>query len=375
MKRNYGGIKIYQAAILLVLAVIGIGVGSFYDLSIAEKFFSSNNLFGKIFNAVGSLPAYALVGDSGILLYFYFKNSGSKNRDCIAYFFLIALPLFSGALWGYDVLTDFASKTFYAIGLGIVIIAFLDAGFYFFAKGCDRAEGYKDAIAILFSAFIVIVLVYVLKKAVVRPRYLFLLDNGLGYYQPWYDFASTLKTTFSGNAFTSLLNSWPSGHAAMAGFGILYVLTAKLNKKTSGKETIFFLTSFLWMVLVAFARMSDGHHFLSDVSWGILIGSGFSVLTAVLIFGTRPELEMAIAKNLKWNKGLKGKHAFKWNEWLINKTQKRETLVIDDREFLAIRRANNIKKISAASVRPSFKLSKKKKSAKPGSNSDFGGLN
>ena len=370
MKRNFGGIKTYQIVLLIALALFGILVGSFYDLSLAEKFFYPGNLFGKALDAVGSLPGYALLGASGILLYFFFKNSGPKWRDYLAYGFLVGLPIIAGALWGYDVLGDFVSKILYAVGLGIAIVAVLDSAFYFFAKGCDRVEGYKDAVAILFSAFVVIVLVYVLKKSVVRPRYLFLADNGIGYFQPWYVFSSSIASIFSGDEYSALLNSWPSGHAAMAGFGVLFVLLAKLNKKTAGKETIFFFASLFWIIFVALARMSDGHHFLSDVSWGVLIGSGFSFLTIVLVYGARPELDKAIAANVKFDSLTKGRRRWKWDEWLLHKTQNRESLTFDSREYLAIRRANNAEQRTSTSSRPSFKLSKTKKSAKDDPNSD-----
>gem|GEM_PF-1455692 len=375
MKRNYGGIKTYQIAILIALAILGILVGSFYDLSLAEKFFYPGNLFGKVFDAVGSLPGYALIGAGGILLFFFFKNSGPKWRDYLAYGFLVVLPILAGALWGYDVLGDFVSKTLYAVGLGIVAVAILDAAFFFFAKGCDRVEGYRDAVVILFSAFVVIILVYVLKKTVTRPRYLFLADNGVNYFQPWYVFSSSVTSIFSGSEYSPLLNSWPSGHAAMAGFGILFVLLAKLNKNTAGKETIFFFVSLFWIILVALARMSDGHHFLSDVSWGLLIGSGFSALTTVLVFGARPELEQAIAANVKFDNLAKDRRQWKWDEWLLHKTQNRESLTFDSREYLALRRANNAAKKAPVSSRPSFKLAKTNKSAKDHPNSDNGAIN
>jgi membrane-associated phospholipid phosphatase len=359
MRKSFGGLKGSEMLLALALAVLGIALGSFFDLPLAHYFYFAGNPFGLVFDAIGSLPGYALVGAAGVFLWLALKGSAKKGQEALACAFLILGPLAAGALWGYDVLGDFFSSSLMAMAGGVIIVAAIDAGLYFLVKDADKTSLLKDAFAILLAGMLTIALVFTLKTAITRPRYLFLISNGDAFFVPWYDFSSDLRTSFPDS---TLLNSFPSGHAALAGVGLLYPLLAKENRRTKGKESLFFYAALAWLLLTAAARMSDGHHFLSDVSWGALIGGGFSCLSAFLIFGEDKELAKALALNERMVSA-EGR-VYGWREWRLHKAAARKEVLVPARRFLAARRANNRSPFDREADRPSFKLGKTGPNAK-----------
>ena len=128
----------------------------------------------------------------------------------------------------------------------------------------------------------------------------------------------------------TFIASAPSGHTMLSALGMGSVLLAKNHKKTQGKEWVFALASLLWTLIVAIGRMSDGHHFLSDVSWSMLIGFAFIAFFA-FVFGQRyPEFEKKETK----------RHHYRWNEALISRKENFNTIIVDQRAFQHLRRKN-----------------------------------
>jgi len=286
MKKKIAGIHLYDFAIVLVLALIAILLGTFRDLQISTSLAHVGNIFGKIFAVVGKYPGYLIFGSAGILFYVYKKDDEEKGSKAWAYAFLIAIPLAVGALYGYDDLTELISNKIAAIFVGALAIGAGEVGMYFLFRHANKEAAYNAGMTFLFSAVLVFVTTYLLKNAALRPRYSWLVSvNHLDYYQTWYAFNSSIKEANS-TVDSSNFMSWPSSHVAMASIAVLAALFPKLNKKLEGKEGLCFLAAALWTLIVAIARVSDGSHFLSDVGWGALIGTGFSLLVASLVYPT-----------------------------------------------------------------------------------------
>lgn len=284
MKKKIIGIPLIDFALVLALALVAIIVGTFKDLQISESLAHVGNYFGKIFAIVGKYPGYLLLGSSGILFYVYKKNDAEKGSKAWAYAFLVALPLVAGALYGYDDIQEFITNKIAAILVGVLAIAVGEIGLYFLFRNADKEEAYNAGMCFLFSAVLVFVTTYLLKNAALRPRYSWLVSSGdLTNYRTWYAFDSSVREANS-TVDSSSFMSWPSSHVAMASVASLSVLFPRLNKKLAGKEWLFFLAAVIWSVIVAAARVSDGSHFLSDVGWGALIGTGFPLLVASLVY-------------------------------------------------------------------------------------------
>ncbi|MCI2111547.1 MAG: phosphatase PAP2 family protein [Bacilli bacterium] len=292
-------------ALLLVFAAL-IAVGTVYDLRISEAFVRLGNPFGMAFALIGKYPAYALLGASGIL--FFLSRRGKKGAfgQAVSFLLLFGLPLIAGALYGYDDIHESLSSAALSCLLGIAGLAPAEIGLYFLFRNAEGKEAFNAGMAFFFSFVIVLALCFLLKSAASRPRYLFLvsMEGGTRYYQPWYSFNNAVREAFPDENPSSFA-SWPSAHAALASLAVLTALFPRLNGKLKGKGAYFFLIGEIWALLVALARLSDGSHFLSDVSWGALIGTGIGTLVAYLIYGRG--FERKEGKPLRKTKRVKAK--------------------------------------------------------------------
>jgi membrane-associated phospholipid phosphatase len=70
---------------------------------------------------------------------------------------------------------------------------------------------------------------------------------------------------------------------------VLSALLCELNPKLEKKSRYFVYGSILWTLIVSAARLSDGHHFVSDVAFGAFFGSLFAMLVAYLVYLPTPE--------------------------------------------------------------------------------------
>lgn len=297
LNEGFAGIRYYQAAILLLVAIVFIIVGSCADWPISNAVYHPNNAFGTLFAYLGPYPAYVLFGATGVLFFINWKGEGQQDSKILAIVCACIFPILAGALYGYETLNDAITNKYLAALVGIVAVGVGDIGFYFLARHADKDEAYQAGVTFLFAAATVIVLIYLLKKAGLRPRFYWIEEqsNPQTYFRNWWDFDASVKENFSSANPTAYkdtdFESWPSGHAALAGFTILSVLLAKLNPKLKNKTTWLIGGSLIWTLLVSAARVSDGHHFVSDVAFGAFFGTLFAMLVAYLVYLPAPTEE------------------------------------------------------------------------------------
>jgi len=247
------------------LAWIGVFVllviASFWDLQISDFVFNPTSFYYKLFGGIGELPVFVFSMIAGLLLIRY-KNSNIK--------WIGILQLIGGVLLVlYGVLLTWASTSRYwfestpVIGFIFPIVffgvVFLTTRKYFFHL--DR----KKAIQLsLFFALLVVgalVLVTVIRFPWGRMRYFYMIDPAQEFTQ-WFipQGVGSIEAV-----------SFPSGHAANAAvaFGLLALPLTFDNLKKH--ETTFFIIALLWSLLVAGSRVVGGMHFLSDVTFSILL--------------------------------------------------------------------------------------------------------
>lgn len=288
LKKEFANIKYYQAAVALGLAFLFIIVGSFFDLQISQSIVSFGNVFGQICAYLGPLPGYVIFGSVGILFFLRNEDGEGKSTFYLSAACLVIFPLLSGALYGIQVFDETFSSSVLQAFVGILIVSFCEVGVYFLCRKGNKNDCYTIAITFLFSFVTVFALLYLLKKAGLRPRYIFLNEiNDFSYYRNWWDFDSTVQAAFPDTAST-MFESWPSGHAGLAAFSIVGILYCKLNEKMKGKENIYFYVSLAFTFLVSFGRVLDGHHFVSDVAFGAFFSYLFAFLVIYLVFLPKP---------------------------------------------------------------------------------------
>jgi membrane-associated phospholipid phosphatase len=297
-KKGFAGIKWVEVLAILLLAIVLIAIGSAKDLEISIAVaHPDNNIFGKIFQFAGKLPAYALLGSSGVLFFISYEPDGKKDSKILAWLVLILLPLASGLLYGYDDINQFfesaSNGKVIACTIGALLVGAVDAVIYFLFRKGDKEEAYKVGVVYLFTGVVLLLLFYLLKKAGMRPRFSWLYANepeSYADYQPWWAFNSTVEEAHP-DALQDNFESWPSAHVGLASMTFLTMLMPRINPKLKGKEPDFFVGAFLWILLTGISRLSDGSHFLSDIGFGLFFGALFSFLVCYLVYLPAPKAE------------------------------------------------------------------------------------
>lgn len=260
-----------------VLIIMGLVFGTSFDLSMSNALVAKDNFYSVLFTLVGSLPAFILFGFVGPLFFMFFKEQTFKGAKILAKIAFFAVPLVGGLGYGIDILKDFMSTPI-ALALGVLIVVGCSCLLYLPFKNGNPKDALRDALVIGFTIGLSIVFGLLFKKIFVRPRPLAVMDDP-SIYTPWFKVIGNEITGVD----EDLLDSFPSGHATLASTLFLLPLLAKYNSKTEKYTWLFFVCAGAWLLLTAFARISGGWHYLSDVSFGSLIGAGLAFVFNLLI--------------------------------------------------------------------------------------------
>lgn len=266
-----------------VLVIMGLVFGTSFDLDIAKALTAEGNFFSTFFTFGGSFPAFVLLGFVGPLFYMYFKEQTFKGAKILAKVAFFAAPVVAGAGYGIDILKD-VMATPIALVLGIVIVVGLTCLLYLPFKHGNPKQALRDALVIGLTVGLSIVLGLLFKKIFIRPRPIAVLDDP-SLYTSWLKVLGNKAPAID----EDLIDSFPSGHATLASTLLLLPLLAKYNPKTEKLTWVFFASAGVWLLLTAFARMSGGRHFLSDVSMGALIGGGLAFIFNLVFKNPVPE--------------------------------------------------------------------------------------
>jgi len=273
MKKNFGGLRTLDLAVLFGIVVLMVLLGSFFDLSFAEKVYSPNSAYSQFFEYAGTFPASAVVASSGVLLDYYFRKV--LHKSWIGTLLLVFITLAVGAMWGYDTFHSLM-KSVYAVLLGLPFLFLSNVFFYLTLKDADPSDFLRKAIVLLSAGLFVLLVTFGLKNLVVRPRFYALKENLSGslsaYFRPWWAFSRDKSGPLA--SFSSFeLQSWPSGHSSFS--ALLFLGLAYSDVKTKDekkKHLVLFLCILLWMLLTGFSRVVGGYHYLSDVGFGWFFG-------------------------------------------------------------------------------------------------------
>ena len=135
--------------------------------------------------------------------------------------------------------------------------------------------------------------VTLLKSIFHRPRYrsLTLFDEINFHY--WYQPCKNYKDLMAATGLTSEeFKSFPSGHAGGSALTLMFAMLVPYFVKDQEKIQLpMFYTGFAWLLLVAFARIRVGAHFLSDVSMGAFLTIAMTICANECIIYTTKRLE------------------------------------------------------------------------------------
>ena len=284
--------------IALGVAIIGIVFGSFFDLQISTAIANPNNGFGLAVSAVGPMLGFAGVAAmGGGFIAFILK--GKYHVALKVLFGVLAAACFGVAIF-YPAGEWFGVNGFYGaapewVGYLVVIIpeAAAAVGGYFLFK-----EYKNDKLWIVFCIIIVLLLIALLaviptiKDNMHRPRYRYGVRTGFvdfhNWWQPFKEYKTQKDLYVSSKEHPIFIEGWemtkdeyksfPSGHTAEASILLTIITFLPLADESFKKYQMpLFYGACGLVVLVAFARILVGAHYLSDVS------TGATVILALLI--------------------------------------------------------------------------------------------
>ena len=177
------------------------------------------------------------------------------------------------------------------LGYVIVIIPEAAAAFggYLLFKDCENEKMWIVFCAVIAMLLVALLLVIpTIKDNMHRPRYRALLAykeiSFHNWWQPFKEYGS-IKDLYPHDNF----KSFPSGHTAEA--SILLVATTFMplaNPKFKKIQLPLFIGSFLFMALIALARILAAAHYLSDVSMGALLTLVTTVIANEVVIHIKP---------------------------------------------------------------------------------------
>lgn len=259
------------AAFALVLFV----VGSVFDEAVAKAFYLGKNAFADMYEAIGKMPAFVLLAIAGGIGGQYFLRK-YRVKWVAAIFYLLTYAVcafnFKDAT---DLLTDSTALSLAACAaLGAVLACVI--GFATARIDEERLLAYfKWAVAVAVAVVAIGAVVFVVKEIFARARFLDVVD-GAAEFAPWYDFVKV-----DGG------DSMPSGHTAYTATLFMLVPLCAINPRFEGKVNATAALAIAATTVTAFARICDGHHYLSDVAVAMLIAVAVQTAVIFAMYGKR----------------------------------------------------------------------------------------
>ena len=257
-------------------------VGSFFDFQINNALFHELDTFGLVVSVIGTAPGYGVMAFiGGGLLYLGLKRELPHIAVKITVFVLAAI---SFGLSVYFTGTEFFGPNgFYYLGIqefwGYFIAFPFDVGVALLGYYMTSKTEYDKLWLVYFVLLGAIALsllagVTLIKGIYHRPRFRTVVHNSLGVdFYPWWIPCKAYQSYIDAGIIKEEFKSFPSGHAGTASvFMMSTIFLPLISPKYKKASTIAFYCGLGWLVLVAFARMYVGAHFLSDVSIGALLG-------------------------------------------------------------------------------------------------------
>ncbi len=274
------------------LFILGLLLGSFFDLQINTALYDRTNGFGLFMAAFGETPVYAFMSTIGFGFVFLCKDYKKWWQRLILIVLGIAALGITTYFQGkhiFNINAYYTEKNSiqllgYAIGLLIGLLG-AGAGYFLFKYATVNTKQLLYILVFLTVVIGVSIGINQLAKTFMsRPRYRFIANNDLiaSGFKNWWDMSGkAIKEAWvdkGTDAVTGLtvtkeeFKSFPSGHMSntMSLVAIMAMLPV-INDRIKVRQEIMLCIGLAWNLVLAFSRMLVGAHYLSDVSMGALL--------------------------------------------------------------------------------------------------------
>lgn len=277
--------------VALGVAILGIVLGSFFDLQISTAIASRNNMAGIIISVIGPTVGFlglAAVGGGYLGVALQKKYPLWAN---ICFYVLAAISYLAGVYFaGQEYFSshgfDGAAPEFVGMLIAAVPLA---GGFYLgyrLFRNCDHPYAWVILTIICAVALITLVGgVTILKGIMHRPRFRTVVDVEAISFHNWWEPCKNYKELMAANNLTSEeFKSYPSGHTAEASVLLITVtFMPLLNQKLEKVQLPCFIIAVAFAMLIGFARILAAAHFLSDVSTGLALTLLFTFIANEIV--------------------------------------------------------------------------------------------
>ncbi len=296
MKKELYYYPIFILLILICISIIGIIFGTFFDLNISKAIVDTNLWFGAFIESFGLSIPFIMVALAGVLFFkalFPSEKRGFQVLGIILFIICLGASIyFAGNYLSTKYTYGITFQKGIAYLIGSVIILLFTSLFMFFIKSDDKKGLIITGCIIIGVIILQLGVVESLKNLASRPRYRYLIsDQNIvnDTFKYWYNW-----TPFS--AKNDNFKSWPSGHTATSGVMLcLPLISPYIKKQNKYTKIVLTIIGVFYPILVAFYRVRYGAHFLSDVSFGLLIVTLIYLLTLFIASKVDKKLEHKVS--------------------------------------------------------------------------------
>lgn len=264
--------------IVLGVAIVGIILGSFFDLSISQAIASSDSKVGLLISAIGPTIGFAGVAVmGGGFIRFALKGEYKLWQKIL--FMVLAVACYGVAVY-YPAGEYFGINGFYGAApkwVGYLIVFLPEAAAvvlgYILFKDCENKNMWIIfLILVVLLVFALLVVIPTLKDIIHRPRFRLITATGVEFHNWWEPCKNYKELIEAYSTSSDNFKSYPSGHTGEASILLVTSLFLPLGgKKYEKYGKPLFIISLCLIVIVAFARILAAAHFLSDVSTGAFV--------------------------------------------------------------------------------------------------------
>lgn len=259
---------------MLFVGILGMFIGSFYDLEINKLLYSRGDIFPNIFKIFGEFPMIIIITTASLL--YIRKNFKDKNLILILMLIVyITFPI--GSSLGIPKYFD-NNNIIYILLIYFFYITISYLLSQYFINKLNKND-FNYLIFVVLSIVSIFIVFNLMKNIWGRPRFFTMQEiNNFSNFKNWWIINVIPKS--------DLFRSFPSGHTSAAASTLVVCYMPQKNK-IKFNNIIYFYFPIIWTFLVAVSRIYDGAHFLTDVSFAIILSSVVILIMKKLILNKK----------------------------------------------------------------------------------------